>query len=100
GVLFWMVSRCCFMGHTHVPGIFTHDYHFYNPAELGGSYRLGRDKVMCNVGSVGQSRDGNTQASYVLFDGNHITFRRAAYDFTAMRKKVKAVRELDFSMGK
>jgi len=100
GVLFWMVPRCCFMGHTHLPGIFTHDYHFYTPEELGGSYRLSGEKVMCNVGSVGQSRDGDTRASYVLFDGTNILFRRVPFDFAAMRKKVRSVRDLDFSMWK
>jgi diadenosine tetraphosphatase ApaH/serine/threonine PP2A family protein phosphatase len=98
GVLFWMVPHCCFMGHTHLPGIFTEDCHFYTPEDLGHAYRLGGPKVMCNVGSVGQSRDGDTRASYVLFDGNDIIFRRIPYDFATMRKKVKAVRDLDFSM--
>jgi diadenosine tetraphosphatase ApaH/serine/threonine PP2A family protein phosphatase len=100
GVLFWMVPGCCFMGHTHLPGIFTHDSHFFEPDELGGSYRLSGQKVMCNVGSVGQPRDGDVRASYVLFDGNSIVFRRVPYDFAAMRKKVKAVPALDFSMWK
>jgi diadenosine tetraphosphatase ApaH/serine/threonine PP2A family protein phosphatase len=100
GVLFWLVPRCCFMGHTHIPGIFTQDCHFYSPEELGDKYHLSGQKVMCNVGSVGQPRDGDLRASYVLFDGSDIIFRRVEYDFAKMRKKVKAVRELDFSMWK
>jgi diadenosine tetraphosphatase ApaH/serine/threonine PP2A family protein phosphatase len=95
-----MVPRCCFMGHTHIPGIFTEDCHFYSPDELGQSYRMGSQKIMCNVGSVGQPRDGDLRASYVLLDGTEIIFRRIPYDFAGMRKKVKAVRDLDFSMWK
>lgn len=100
GVLFWLVPRYCFMGHTHRPGIFTEDCRFYGPGELGETYRLSGPKVMCNVGSVGQPRDGDVRASYVLFDGTDIIFRRVQYDFATMRKKVKAVRDLDFSMWK
>lgn len=97
-VLFWMVSRACFMGHTHVPGIFTQDCHFFSPDEVAGSFRLANQKIMCNVGSVGQPRDGDMRASYVILDDDTIIFRRVPYDVAALKKKVKAVRELDFSM--
>src|SRR5262249_1737796 len=90
GVLFWMVPRCCFMGHTHRPGIFTSEFQFHKPTEIGDFYRLGSGKAMCNVGSVGQPRDGDMRASYVLLNGDTIYFRRVEYDVATTRKKVKA----------
>jgi predicted phosphodiesterase len=101
GTLFWFVKRCCFMGHTHEPGIFIDDDHkHFHPAEIGDTYRLGSSKVMCNVGSVGQPRDRDKRACYVLFDGNTIFFRRVEYDMAATRKKVRAIRDLDWSYWK
>jgi len=101
GTLFWLVKRCCFMGHTHVPGIFVEDQHrYFHPAEIGDHYRLGSSKVMCNVGSVGQPRDGDKRACYVLFDGNTIFFRRVDYDMAATRKKIRAIPDLDWSYWK
>ncbi|MBY0525718.1 MAG: metallophosphoesterase family protein [Gemmataceae bacterium] len=97
GVLFWLVKRCCFMGHTHVPGIFIEGDGFYNPDDLDGRYRLGGRKVLCNVGSVGQSRDDDKRASYVLLDDDMITFRRVEYDLDAMLRKVHRVAALDAS---
>lgn len=96
-VLFWLVQRCCFMGHTHVPGIFIEGGGFHTPEELGGSFQLGAGKVMCNVGSVGQPRDADKRASYVLFDGEHILFRRVAYDLASTMAKIRRVAALDDS---
>ncbi len=76
----------CFAGHTHVPGIFVHsdrgpgEFDFLSPADFSSQYRLGNQRVICNVGSVGQPRDGDPRACYVLFDGETITFRRVDYD--------------------
>jgi diadenosine tetraphosphatase ApaH/serine/threonine PP2A family protein phosphatase len=101
GTLFWLVKRCCFMGHTHVPGIFVEDRHqYFHPADIGDYYRLGSSKVMCNVGSVGQPRDGDNRACYVLFDGDTIFFRRVEYDMAATRKKVRTIPDLDWSCWK
>jgi diadenosine tetraphosphatase ApaH/serine/threonine PP2A family protein phosphatase len=99
-VHFWMVERCCFMGHTHIPGIFTNDFHFQAAGTIDGPYRLQGSKVLCNVGSVGQPRDRDKRACYVLFDGETIRFRRVEYDIAATRKKVRALRDLDWSYWK
>src|SRR5262249_52985571 len=56
--IFALVERCCFQGHTHLPGVFieqTPDRHdFLAPEEIDHSYRLDHRKVLVNVGSVGQ----------------------------------------------
>ena len=66
--LFQLVERYCFQGHTHVPGVFTEGYQFFAPEEIDHEYTLGEGKVMVNVGSVGQPRDGDNRACYVVLD--------------------------------
>jgi diadenosine tetraphosphatase ApaH/serine/threonine PP2A family protein phosphatase len=47
---------------------------------------------IATVGSVGQPRDGNTQAMYALFDtaALQLTFHRVAYDHMAAAASVRA----------
>lgn len=47
-------------------------------------------KYYINVGSVGQPRDGNPQACYVVFDStaNHIDFKRVPYNTEAASKRI------------
>jgi diadenosine tetraphosphatase ApaH/serine/threonine PP2A family protein phosphatase len=66
--LFQLVERYCFQGHTHVPGVFTEGYQFFAPEEIDNEYTLGEGKVMINVGSVGQPRDGDPRACYVVLE--------------------------------
>ena len=66
--LFQLVERYCFQGHTHVPGIFTESFQFFAPEEIDNEYTLGEGKLMVNVGSVGQPRDGDNRSCYVILD--------------------------------
>jgi len=66
--LFQLVDRYCFQGHTHVPGVFTEGFQFYAPEEIDNEYTLGEGKLLINVGSVGQPRDGDNRACYVILD--------------------------------
>jgi diadenosine tetraphosphatase ApaH/serine/threonine PP2A family protein phosphatase len=61
--------RACFVGHTHVPGVFMDDPYFDPPDELSepGVFELSEDEtVIINVGSVGQPRDRDCRGCYVL----------------------------------
>lgn len=66
--LFQLVEKYCFQGHTHVPGVFTENYQFFSPEEIDYEYVLTDSKAMVNVGSVGQPRDGDSRACYVVLD--------------------------------
>jgi predicted phosphodiesterase len=102
-----------FCGHTHVPAILTtyedrelfsvsQDWNrmftflgprtiFYVPqgmAMIGGLH--GR-KVVINPGSVGQPRDRDPRASWALYDGDIVFFRRVAYDFSATQAAIRAL---------
>jgi len=97
--IFALVDRYCFQGHTHVPGIFTENMQFFSPEDVEHTYKLDGRKTMCNVGSVGQPRDGDWRACYVLFDGERVTFRRVEYDLKITRDKINAIPELENFLG-
>ena len=97
--LFAMIDRYAFQGHTHVPGIFTEDGRFLSPDEVGGRYPLPSTKIMVNVGSVGQPRDGDSRACYILLTDNQIEFRRVAYPVEKTAEKIYAITELDPFLG-
>jgi len=61
-------ARICFVGHTHQPGVFVDDPYFDPPHELPDSpfYEMDNERVIVNVGSVGQPRDRDTRACYVV----------------------------------
>ena len=80
----------CFHGHTHVPMIYE--------KQVTGVYRIdpqefklpmGR-KYFVNVGSVGQPRDGDSRACYVLYDPmtKTIKFRRLEYDIQSAQERI------------
>ena len=86
------VTPLCFHGHTHCPMIYE--------KQIGAVYRidaqdftlpLGR-KYFINVGSVGQPRDGDPRASYVVYDPKSrlVRFRRLEYDVKAAQERVLA----------
>lgn len=62
-------GQLCFLGHTHQPGVFLDDPYFDPPHELPDSpfYEVDvEERAIINVGSVGQPRDKNPRASYVV----------------------------------
>ena len=97
--VFSLVPRVCFQGHTHVPGVFAEDCRFLYPSEIGNRYRLNHHKAMINVGSVGQPRDGNPLASYVVVRDDLVEFRRVSYPVEHTIEKIYAIPELDNFLG-
>ncbi len=97
--IFGFIQKYCFQGHTHVPGVFTENFRFYSPSEIGNRYTLGEQKLMINVGSVGQPRDSDPRSSYVILDGKDVEFRRVDYDPTTTRQKILGTPDLDDFLG-
>jgi len=97
--IFSRIKSLCFVGHTHVPGIFTEDMRYAHPSELYNIYMLDSRKTLFNVGSVGQPRDGNNEACYVTFDGDSVVFRRVPYDMEQTIQKIYAIPAVDDSLG-
>ena len=97
--IFGKIERYCFAGHTHIPGVFTSEREFLTPDDVSYQYRLSATPVMINVGSVGQPRDNDSRACYVVLENDVVTFRRVAYDFETTVRKIYRVAELDNMLG-
>ncbi len=97
--LFSMVQKVCFQGHTHVPGVFTAEMKFLRPSEIDHKYQIQDEKVMVNVGSVGQPRDGDWRSCYVIFEDPWIEFRRVDYDVNTTAQKIFNTPDLERFLG-
>jgi diadenosine tetraphosphatase ApaH/serine/threonine PP2A family protein phosphatase len=88
-------EQICFVGHTHLPGVFTCIPEFISPEDTDGVYRLTKEKVLFNVGSVGQPRDRDPRACYVILEDALVRFVRVEYDVKTTMRKILAIPELD-----
>jgi predicted phosphodiesterase len=93
------VSRAsiCLYGHTHVPALFaTVDAPLPpRPDLLVDEFQLPREgRVLLNVGSVGQPRDGDPRAAYGLLDLERmvIRMRRVPYDIAGAQARILAAK--------
>ncbi|NQT86290.1 metallophosphoesterase family protein [bacterium] len=85
-------TSLAFVAHSHVPVTFfcekdINDIWYSQDVDLAlGDF----EKAIVNVGSVGQPRDDNPDACYVLYDGEQhaITLRRVPYDVEKSREKI------------
>lgn len=83
-------------GHTHHPGMHTEDLHFTG---LDGADELSLDlpeghKLLINVGSVGQPRDGDNRACYAVLEDHQVHWYRVPYDFRSTMDKIMATGSL------
>jgi len=89
----YQTTAVCFYGHTHIPMVFEKQGNVIlrPPAKL--RITVG-SKYFINTGSVGQPRDGDPRASYVIFDtaSREIEFRRLPYDIETAQKKIRKAR--------
>lgn len=117
-------TRLCFVGHTHQPGVFLDDPYFDPPHELPDApvYHVESERAIINVGSVGQPRDRDPRASYVILERNpetlkiskdadsmvvsalscsvvSVDFVRLEYDIDKTVRKIFAEPELDNMLG-
>ena len=98
--LFDRFERLCFIGHTHVPGVFLESTEFCTPEDLDDVFEVEPGtKALINVGSVGQPRDRDPRASYCLIEPDQVSFVRVAYDVDAVAEKVFGIPDLDDYLG-
>ena len=94
--IFERVEHLCFVGHTHVPGVFLEDPDFYGVDELDYCYSISdQERAVINVGSVGQPRDQDPRSSYVIVNEDKIEFIRLEYPIEETRQKILANPHLD-----
>lgn len=83
----------CFVGHTHTLEWMSIKSNQLDHQELAqGIYHLDRGrKHIINIGSVGQPRDGNLDAKYVLFnpENRHLQVRFVSYDAAVTVEKMR-----------
>lgn len=89
-------TRVCFVGHSHVPAIYllrtagTRDLEVAYQSEVEISV-AGYQRVLMNVGSVGQPRDEDPRATYAIFDTSQeiAAIRRVHYDIAGVQRKIR-----------
>lgn len=83
-------TRHCLFGHTHMPVIYRADGPRMTvvPATTSAPIALDAKRALINPGSVGQPRDGNPDASYLLLDveAGRAEFRRVRYDIALTQR--------------
>lgn len=85
-----MTHPVAFIGHTHFPAVHS-DNGMVKPFIPGDRVRPEPDrKVLVNVGSVGQPRDGDSRAAYVVYDSDvgAIDIFRVEYDIATAAAKI------------
>ncbi len=102
--IFDLFPHLCFVGHSHVPGIYSQDLLYTHPSDLEflKIYHFEDDeKAIVNVGSVGQPRDSDPRACYVTLteEADAVVFRRVKYDIERTREQIYAIAGLDNSLG-
>lgn len=85
-----MDHALCFIGHTHIPVIFS-DYEIKRKGEVKTLSKEG--KTIVNVGSVGQPRDRSTLLSFAVFDDVKWSVEtvRLSYDYKKTISKMKTL---------
>lgn len=87
-----MEERLCFVGHTHTLEMIGYDGEKISRGPLlrGLTTLVENNKYIINVGSVGQPRDGDNRAKYVIWDSSRQTvdLRYVAYEIAITAKKI------------
>lgn len=89
-----MQTQLCFVGHTHVAGIFREKNDSYDFLIEDGIQIDDQSKYIINVGSVGQPRDYDARASYGIYDGERksFEFHRIPYDIESTQIRMQEER--------
>jgi diadenosine tetraphosphatase ApaH/serine/threonine PP2A family protein phosphatase len=86
-------ERLLFVGHSHLPCVITGDQRGRTPRDLpDATLRLADlgGKAIVNVGAVGQPRDGDPRACYVVVDDEAVRWRRVPYDVERTIERIAA----------
>lgn len=88
--LYYFTTNICFIGHSHIPFIYTKNENslfltYDKPISLSNA-----DRYIINVGSVGQPRDSDPRACYAIYDSDklEIQFFRTEYAILQTQEKM------------
>ena len=84
-------ERFCFIGHSHYPGTFVLDGEYVTYTRDSKVPAVEGRRYLVNVASVGQPRDGDPRAGYLLYDDERLTFEhvRLEYDIPAAMQRIR-----------
>ncbi|MBA3687319.1 MAG: metallophosphoesterase family protein [Chloroflexi bacterium] len=89
-------TRHCLYGHTHLPVVYQADGAHISviPATASSPIALDARRALINPGSVGQPRDGNPEASWLMLDteAGIAEFHRVRYDIALTQRLMREVR--------
>lgn len=89
-------TRYCLVAHSHIPFLCREGTQFplFERLPEGKAVPLEQGRVVVNPGSVGQPRDGDPRAAYILYDGDagSVTLHRVEYDIPATQRKMAEAR--------
>ena len=87
-------TKICLVGHTHIPCVFQLDNIKGNAAKVsfkkaGQVFSIDLKSIV-NPGSVGQPRDHNPKAAYILYDdeAEEWVYQRVGYDIELVQKQI------------
>jgi len=85
-----MTTNLLFVGHSHVPGIFEQRNGNVKYFHKDNTKISKKCKYIVNAGSVGQPRDGDNRACYVIYDAqkSEISINRVEYDIEKAQRKI------------
>jgi diadenosine tetraphosphatase ApaH/serine/threonine PP2A family protein phosphatase len=97
-----MEKKICFVGHLHIPLVMikdkkgNYDGWQLNDGDVVDASKF--EKVIVNVGSVGQPRDADPRASFGIFDteAKTIEIRKIGYNIAAVQEKMRKAGLPDF----
>ena len=84
----YMHTDICFIGHSHRPFIIEMSPSGELKTDKQEMHKTKGSRYIINSGSIGQPRDGDPRACYVLVDESRIELVRVGYDIQATQKKM------------
>ncbi|MDD5337898.1 MAG: metallophosphoesterase family protein [Dehalococcoidales bacterium] len=85
-------TKYCLVGHTHAPAVFRQEPEKISAPMIMANkgFLLSDEKTIINPGAVGQPRDGDPRASYVIYDtdDHFLRFYRVEYDVRSVQDKM------------
>jgi predicted phosphodiesterase len=85
-------EHICFVGHTHLPMIFSEGENGAHRRKVGHDFEPDEEtRYIINIGSVGQPRDNDPRSCYVVFDtdAQEVAYRRIEYDIQRTQQKMQ-----------
>jgi len=89
----------CLVGHSHMPQVFCHHPGGEISLEKPEDFQAKPDcRYIINVGSVGQPRDGNKDAAYMILETNDnlFEFKRIGYEVEKAQQKMRKAQLPEF----